>query len=216
MKALLHKCFFLFLISLCLLLAACAQRSLKLEDAVADSAVDALQTRVAAYSEWDAQVRIALRHNKLSWRGIMQWLQRENSFSMVFSDLFGRRLMFIESRKDGSVSVIDAAGQRRQVANSATLIESVLGSDVPLDNLNYWLLGAPAPDKTYRHAKFNTQGQLQSYEQSDWLISYTDYYQDGCLEGLPNKLNLKKATTQLWLHIRSWRPHQNTIKTSTC
>ena len=216
MRDSLHKCFFLFLISLCLLLVACSQRGLKLEDAVADSAVATLQMRVAAYSKWDAQVRVALRHNKLSWRGTVQWLQREDSFSMVFSNLLGRRLMLIESRQDGSVSAVDAAGQRRQAANSGALIQSLLGSEVPLDNLRYWLLGAPAPDKAYRHAEFNTQGQLQSYEQSDWLINYTAYYQDGCLDGLPSKVSLNQATTQVQLHIRSWQPHQNTIKTSTC
>ena len=211
-----RRYFFLSLISLCSLFAGCARQSLNLETQVADSIVTTIQERADSYSEWDAQLRLALRHNKLSWRGIMQWVQREDSFNMAFSDLLGRRLLLIEGRQNGSVSMTDSKGYRKQASDPETLIKSVLGTEVPFDNLYYWLLGAPSPDMAYSNVEFDAQGRLQSYEQNGWVVNYTTYRQDDCLDSLPSHLNLSQTDTQLWLNVRSWRILSDTIKTSAC
>ena len=216
MKCFLHKYFPFLPIAFCLLLSACSQQTLKLETNRVDSTVRVLQARIASHPQWDMQVRIALRHDKLSWRGIMQWQQREDSFRMVFTGLWGRRLMLIESQQDGSVSAIDSKGHRRQASDPSVLIESMLGTEVPVDSLHYWLLGAPAPDASYSNPEFDAQGRLQSYQQSEWTINYSDYWEEDCMLWLPSSLTLSHDQTQLWLNIRAWQTPSETIKTSVC
>ena len=175
-----------------------------------------MQARIASHAQWDMQVRVALRHDKLSWRGIMQWRQREDSFRIIFTGLWGRRLMLIESQQDGSVLAIDSKGHRRQASDPSMLIESMLGTEVPVDSLHYWLLGAPAPDAPYSNPEFDAQRRLQSYQQSEWTINYSDYREEDCMLWLPSSLTLSRDQTQLWLNIRAWQASPETIKTSVC
>ena len=216
MKPFLHKHLLFLLPALCLLCAACSQPTLKLETNVADTAVSVMQERIAVYTQWDMQMRIALRHKRLSWRGIMQWTQRKDGFAIIFNDLFGRRLMSIESQPNGNVLAIDSKGRQTQASNPSMLIKSMLGMEVPVKSLQYWLLGAPAPDKSYFDLKFDAQGRLQFYKQDKWTINYTDYREDDCLDWAPRSLTLSRAKTQLWLNIRSWQTPPTTIKTSAC
>ena len=205
------------LIALCLLLSACSQQqSLKLEADVVDTAVSVMQERIASYTQWDLQMRIALRHDKLSWRGIMQWSQRENGFAMTFNDMLGRRLLFIESQPDGSVSAVDSKGRQTRASDPSALIKSMLGTEVPIESLRYWLLGAPAPGESYFGIEFDAQGRLQLYKQSEWTISYTDYRDNDCLDWSPGNLTLNREQTQLWLRIRSWQTPPSIVKTSAC
>ena len=205
------------LMALCLLLGACSQQQpLKLEADVVNTAVSVMQERIASYTQWDMQMRIALRHDKLSWRGIMQWTQREDEFAMTFNDMLGRRLMLIESQSDGSVLAIDSKGRQTRASNPSVLIKSMLGTEVPVESLHYWLLGAPAPGESYFGIEFDAQGRLQFYKQSDWTISYTDYRDDDCLDWSPASLTLSRAQTQLWLHIRSLQTPTSVVKTSAC
>ena len=217
MKLFLHKHFLFLLTALCLLLGACSQQQpLKLEADVADTAVSVMQERIAVYTQCDMRMRIALRHDKLSWRGIMQWTQREDGFAMIFNDFLGRRLMFIEGRPDGSVLAIDSKGRQTQASDPSVLIKSILGTEVPVESLHYWLLGAPAPGKSYFDPEFGAQGRLQSYKQDEWTISYTDYREDDCLDWSPSSLTLSREQTQLWLNIRSWQTPPSIVKTSAC
>ena len=216
MKPFLHKHLLFFSPALCLLFGACSQQTLKLEADVADTAVSVMQERIAGYTQWDMQMRIALRHDKLSWRGIMQWTQREDRFAMIFNDFLGRRLMLIESRPDGSVSAIDSKGRQTQASDPSVLLKSMLGTEVSVADLHYWLLGAPAPDESYFDPEFDVQGRLQSYKQGEWTISYTDYRDDDCLDWSPGSLILSREQTQLRLSIRSWQTSPDIVKTSAC
>ena len=203
--------------ALCLLLNACSQQQpLKLEADVVDTAVSVMQKRIESYTQWDMQMRIALRHDKLSWRGIMQWTQRENGFAMTFTDMLGRRLLFIENQPDEGVLAIDFEGRQTRASDPSALIKSMLGTEVPVESLRYWLLGAPAPSESYFDIEFDAQGRLQFYKQSEWTISYTDYRDDDCLDWSPDNLTISRAQTQLWFRIRSWQAPPSIVKTSGC
>ena len=203
------------LIILYISLVGCAKQSLNLEERIDDPAMVELQARAADYTNWDMQLRVALRHKKASWRGTMQWMRNEDNFKMRLSDLLGRRLMLIESREDGSAVAIDAEGNHKHATNPSSLMQSILGVEVPLDNLYYWLFGAPALGESYSHVVLNEQGLLKSYNQNTWTINYTAYSEAGCFD-LPSRLMLSQADTQLWLHIRTRQIQQNIIKTSAC
>ena len=198
------------------MVVGCAQQTLNLENNVADAIVATLQAQVAERSEWNIHLRVALKHKKWSWRGTMQWQQRDDNFNIVFNNLMGRRLLLIESLDDGGVVAVDAKGYRQQASNATLLIKSILGAELPLENLHYWLSGVPYPNTLYNQLEFNAQGLLQSYQQDGWTIDYTAYYPQGCMNGLPSNINLSDAHTRLWLHIQQWQTPQNTIKTSTC
>lgn len=211
-----HKCFLFFTVVSGLLLGACAGQTLKLEPEMSNPAVTVMQERIAGYTQWDTQMRIALRHDKLSWRGLMQWIQRKDDFRMIFTNLLGRRLMLIESLADGKVQAIDSKGYREQASDPSALLKSMLGTEVPIDSLHYWLLGVPAPGEPYFSPEFDAERRLLSYEQNGWTIGYTDYRGEECLDWLPSRLTLNRNQTQLWLHIRSWQTPPGAIKTSTC
>ena len=197
----------IFLILACLLLVACAQvqqPSLKLKEDVAAATVLSLQEQIATYSEWDMRMRIALRHKKMSWRGVMQWQQCNDGFQIVFNDLLGRRLMFIERIDNDTVKISNQS-------YSGTTGSWLTSLDISPDNLRYWLLGAPTPAKPYANLEFDAIRRLLSYEQNGWTIKYTDFHSPDYAMSLPANITLSNADKQLWLYIRSQQITQATI-----
>jgi len=166
--------------SIPLLLAGCApqQPFQPPEILITPPSIVALQSRIATYNEWDLRARVALRHRKWSWRGTLQWRQRGGSFRLTFNDLLGRRLLLIESQQGGGVTAVDAKGNRSQAQDASALLEPLLGAEITVDNLYYWLLGAPKPNVAYSQLKFNPEGQLEFYQQDQWEVVYSAYYQD--------------------------------------
>ena len=188
----------------CLFVAACSQKTLELpEPVVPVFAVADLQTRLNNFDSWNLQTRIAVRHQDWGWRGMLHWVQRGNTFKMVFTSLMGNRVMLIEGLGDGRIVATDAKRRQRQSNNIDAVVEDLLGIAVNQNDLHFWLRGAPAPDKDYQDIELSQSGRISSFRQNGWLVQYDAYHNESCRSWLPQQIILSQPTTQLWLNIRS-------------
>ncbi len=64
------------------------------------------------------------------------------------------------------------------------------GWRVPLDGLNYWVLGLPAPDAAASE-ELDSRGRLKTLAQSGWDIRFLEYTRYGSFD-LPSKLFMKR------------------------
>lgn len=192
-------------LSCCVLITACSQQTLELKERAKQSILVAdLHNRIEGLNVWNLQTRIAVRHQAWSWRGVLHWTQRQDTFKMVFTSLMGNRVMLVESLDDGSVVAIDANRKQQQTENVAAVVADLLGVAVEQDDLRFWLLGAPVSGRSYHDLQLTQSGQLSSFRQGNWLIQYNTYHDESCQSWLPKQIVLSQSETKLWLNIRSW------------
>ena len=98
---------------------------------------------------------------------------------------------------DGRVAIAAGDDARR-------FIEQNLGpeSPLPIAEMRYWLVGAPAPVSPYREA-VGAGGSLSGLEQSGWAVSYQRYRAVGSI-ALPERVEMTTEGLRLRVVISEW------------
>jgi len=81
------------------------------------------------------------------------------------------------------------------------LTREVLGWDLPLDGLQYWVVGRAEPALPVQAEERDTLGRLTRLKQSNWQISYLAYVGESAL---PSRMALAYDTLSLRLIIDRW------------
>ena len=183
----------------CLFATACSYKTVELKPNVPVVSVADLQTRLNDFDSWNLQTRIAIRHQSQAWRGLLHWVQRANTFKMVFTSPMGNRVMMIEGLDDGRIVATDA---KQHSDNIDAVVKDLLGVEVRQSDLHFWLMGAPAPDKDYQDIEFSQGGRISSFRQNGWQVQYGAYHDEFC-SWRPKQIILSQSDTQMWLNIRS-------------
>ncbi len=94
----------------------------------------------------------------------------------------------VELVSSGASASLIAGRQRYYGADIEALLLKVVGWEMPVEEMRYWLFGMPSPKAPGRFW-LNEQGHLQSLQQSDWDIQF-DQFQVllNTKEALPRKI----------------------------
>ena len=86
-------------------------------------------------------------------------------------------------------------------------MQQVLGWQLPVTNLYFWVRGLPAPNSS-ASTTFDPYHHLIELEQQGWQIQYERYT---AIQGidLPSKLRLKRGQLQVKIVISSWKLSNN-------
>ncbi|MEE8607300.1 MAG: outer membrane lipoprotein LolB, partial [Nitrospiraceae bacterium] len=84
----------------------------------------------------------------------------------------------------------DANNQTYWAATSQQLLFDTTGWRLPLDGLNYWVLGLPVPDTPGTQA-LDRSGRLKSLDQLGWQVRFLRYRRHGVYE-FPSKLFIRR------------------------
>ena len=91
---------------------------------------------------------------------------------------------------------LHARKERRQA-----LTREVLGWDLPLSGLRYWVTGRADPALPVQAQERDDKQRLKSLTQNDWRIAYLEYVGDSAL---PARLSLAFDRLNLRLIIEHW------------
>jgi outer membrane lipoprotein LolB len=83
-----------------------------------------------------------------------------------------------------------------------TLMQQVLGWQLPLSGLRYWVTALPVPDGEF-HVERDTSGQVSLLRQQGWEISYARYAA-ATPDALPLRLKLQREGVEVLLLIDEW------------
>lgn len=131
-------------------------------------------TRIAG---WDLRGRLAVNGPNGGGQARIQWTRTAANHRIDVSGPFNQ----------GAVRIVtDETGARAQHANgdiltapdAQTLFALETGWQLPVDALNYWLLGVPVPGTEYAHT-LDASGRATSLVQAGWRVRYEDYVRDG-------------------------------------
>jgi outer membrane lipoprotein LolB len=131
----------------------------------------------AQVASWDLRGRLAVSGPKGGGQGRIQWTRSAASHRIDVSGPFNQGTLRIEVDGNGARAQ-HANGTIRTAPDAETLLAIETGWQLPVDSLNYWLLGVPIPDTEYAHT-LDESGRATSLVQAGWRVRYEDYVHDG-------------------------------------
>lgn len=82
-------------------------------------------------------------------------------------------------------------------------MQEVIGWQVPVSNLQFWLRGLPALKPTPSQITRDDTGHLTSLQQQGWQVAYTDYQH---FNGwwLPTRVTAQRGDLKIRVVIKQW------------
>jgi len=180
---------FLFSLFSLLVLSGCAglPEGPPVDDPAA--AWQARAARLAPLTNWEVLGRMALRTPEESWQATLLWVRRDDSHKIDLTGPLGRGHLRLTQDRDGA-QLRDADQRTYRDSSAQQLLLRATGWQVPLEGLNYWILGLPAPEADSGR-DLDERGRLSALRQSGWDIRFMEYARyDGY--DLPSKLFIKR------------------------
>ncbi len=161
--------------SLLLLLAACAAPPLV-------SVPEELETAGALSRSGRFSVRVEeVAGETEAVQGGFAWYDSGTQVLLDLNTPIGTALARVEVAADGTAVLSEANGQRTQAASADELVERVLGSPIPVQELRYWLRGLLPARPRSSGLQQDDAGRPVRFIQSGWSVRIDDYDKVGPL-----------------------------------
>lgn len=155
-----------------------------------------------ALARWELRGRLAVAAAGEGFSGGFTWRQDGAHADVeVRSPLGGTALTLII---DGSrLTVSDPQGRLATGAAAEAALTAVLGVPLPVAELRYWMVGAPAPGPAEAE-QIGPDGRLERLVQAGWELRYDRYRDVGALV-LPDRLELVAPGARVRVVTGQWR-----------
>jgi outer membrane lipoprotein LolB len=146
--------------------------------------------------------RISLRVQKEGYPGRVRWEHSPHADELWFYSPLGSTVAQLRQDASGAL-LITSDGSEHRAANLQQLAFEVLGWDLPLGGLPYWVRGLEWPGVATEQETFDDQGRFKQLSQAGWQVSYLDWAPAG-VAGLPSKLDLQGQRLRMRLLVEKW------------
>lgn len=136
-----------------------------------------------------------------------QWQKSPNKSQLRLTNFLGQTVLSLSmDAKGANVETYD--DQKFNAANGQILIYQLTGLDIPIDDLQGWLLGLPTKADYFKLNENNTLASLDKTSgRQNWHVDYTRYkefsWQNGNIP-LPDRMQLTQQQTSIKLVISKW------------
>lgn len=153
---------------------------------------------------WNLDGRVAVAAGAEGFSGGLSWSQRGERAEIELRGPMGGPAILIHVEGLEYV-VTDERGRTHGGEDARRYIEERFGpgSPLPIVEMRYWLVGAPAPDSPHRES-FGEDQRLASLDQSGWQVRYDRYGTVGEL-ALPERIELTTEGMRLRVAVADWR-----------
>jgi outer membrane lipoprotein LolB len=156
----------------------------------------------AALTSFELNGRINLKVHKEAFPGRVRWQHAPAMDELWFYSPVGSAVAHLRQDGDGAW-LMTAEGREYRADDLRRLAFEVLGWDLPLEALPYWVRGIPWPQADARDAQRDGQGRLKRLEQGGWQVTYLAWG----ASGLPAKLDLLGERLRMRLLVERWSRH---------
>ncbi len=134
--------------------------------------------------------------------GGLSWRQDGERADIELRGPLGGRALAIQVAGE-TISVTDSQGVTVTGTEARRLLAAQVGTDLPVAQLRYWLVGVPAPGLAHRES-LGADRRLAALDQSGWRVAYSAYRDAGSI-ALPSRLEIRNDDLRLRLSVADWR-----------
>lgn len=156
----------------------------------------------ANLTTWQAKGVISAKNNQGSQTAYVTWQQQPTGFTIDFSGPLGGSARL--RGQAGHVTLMAPDGKIYEAQTPDALASRLFGWPLPIDGLQYWVRGLPAPTPTSYQYTLSQQHTLSELKQQGWRIEYLRYQQVAPYD-LPYEIKLTRPGLQLHLIVKQWR-----------
>lgn len=156
--------------------------------------------KIQQIQAYRAQGQIGYISPKERFSSRFEWqYQNPQSYTLKLYSLVSRSTLLIQMHQYG-MTISDNNGNQQSAANAKLLLQEIIGMDVPLEHLAYWLKGQPAKDSNYQVGTNHFLGAFTYHvDGSQWTADYLTYHPQNAM---PENILLKNDSTKQTLKIR--------------
>jgi outer membrane lipoprotein LolB len=174
-------------LTLTILLAGCAAAPKReLPPVVPGAGADIKKLRLSG--------RLAIRQGKEGQSGLVRWLHWSPRHEITVLSPIGTTVAKITQDEDG-VTLTTSTKEKYHAADADQLMQQVLGWHLPLNGMQYWVLGRAAPTSEAQR-ELGPDHRLIHMRQENWDIDYSDY-KPVADTAFPGKIVLRRDDVQI-------------------
>jgi outer membrane lipoprotein LolB len=148
--------------------------------------------------------RVNVRAERAAYPGRIRWQHAPERDEVWLYSPIGTAIAHM--RQDpGGATLATSDGKEYRAAHVTELARSVLGYDLPLDGMQYWVRGLPWPALDNMRED-DPSGRPKQIQQGGWKVVYLDWEPAGAT-GLPSKLDLAGEGLRMRLVVDQWKVH---------
>lgn len=141
-------------------------------------------------TEFRLEGRVSVKAGEESFSGGIAWRRDAQGEDILLNTPLGQGVAELHGDASG-MTLTDAKGQSHRAADADELVRLVLGMELPLRGLAWWVTGHPRPKAPYQ-AESDSEGHLARLAQDDWRIEFSRYGPRGSAI-LPGKLVARRG-----------------------
>jgi len=150
--------------------------------------------QLSALKDWELHGRVALQtEDNRGGQATLHWQHHDQRHVIVLRGPLGGGLLRLQQDRDGAY-LQDAERREYRAASAEELLFTVTGWRIPLNGLEYWIRGLPAPGE-FAHQDRDEHGRIARLRQFDWDVRFLDYMSSGTYE-LPRRIDLILAAPE--------------------
>lgn len=180
---------FLCILSLLLLSSCGGHRALKIE-----------QRSSEAGGAFAFNARVAVKHEGERSSAGMRWVHGAGEDEILLLGPLGSVAARIRSNAQGVT--LDAEGMHYAAQDVEVLTHRVLGWELPLSGLRYWVMAVPAEGRV-AEVRRESNGQVGDLYQDGWRIHYSRYAGTAA-DSLPLRFVLQRDNLEIMVLIDEW------------
>jgi outer membrane lipoprotein LolB len=163
---------------------------------------DARRAALQALDRWTLNGRMAVAAGSEGFSGGFNWRQDGDRAEIELRGPMGGTAMSI--RVDGGrVAITDDEGQVIDGEAAQNRIAEDIGTTLPITEMRYWLMGAPAPGPSYRET-LGSDHRIAKLDQAGWQVRYLRYESIGP-QVLPARMEITTEGLRLRVAVADWR-----------
>ncbi len=145
--------------------------------------------------------RVAIKHQSTRSNVSINWLHGAQEDDILLLAPLGQTVgkIHLEAQR----VTLDYGGKQYQAEDAESLTEKVLGWNLPVAGLRYWIQAESAVCSVAQIER-NAAGQVILMRQDGWEIHYVKYTDDS-RDALPQRLELRRDDIELTLLIDEWQ-----------
>ena len=157
-------------------------------------------SRVSAF---DLTGRVNVRVETKAYPGRIQWQHAPSIDEVWLYSPVGTTVAHMRRDASGAL-LVTSDGKEYRADDLKVLSRKVLGWDLPLEDLQYWVRGLASPALGAAEREDDETGRPKLLTQGGWHVAYLDWTPAGA-SGLPSKLDVSGSGLRLRLVIDEWK-----------